>query len=137
MFREKKLQVWLTVWKNCLCTHDREIYVLAERHFDEAVSYFARRSSVELSLCGDDVIATVDSWLVRTDQFGTPFGDPCTSASTFAAFCQATVRCRFTQQEFRAEVQDVCGAEYDEAQISFRYSCLSGKDCILIKVCHW
>ena len=109
--------------------------MLAERTFNQAVDYADRANDVELTQCGADIIATVDSWLVHTDQFGMAFGDPCTSASTFAAFCQAIVRCRFTQQEFRAEVQDVCGAEYDEAQISFRYSCLSGKDCILIKVC--
>ena len=101
--------------------------MLAERTFNQAVDYADRAIDVELTQCGADIIATVDSWLMRTDQFGTPFGDRCTSASTFSELCQATVRCRFTQQAFRAEVQDVCGAEYDEAQISFRYSCLSGK----------
>ena len=66
------------------------------------------------------------SFLVQTDEFGRQVGDDCDSTSTFAAFCEATVRCRFTQAEYRDAVRDVCGAAYDQAQGTFVYNCLPG-----------
>ena len=82
--------------------------------------------SVELGRCDDDIILTVRSLLVQIDEFGGQFGDRCDTTSTFAELCEATVRCRFTQTEHRDAVRDVCGATYDQAQMTFVYSCLSG-----------
>ena len=87
---------------------------------------FAGATNVQLGLCGDDIILTVRSFLVQTDEFGGQFGDRCDTTSTFAAFCEATVRCRFTQTEYRAEIRHVCGAAYDQAQMIFAYNCLPG-----------
>ena len=83
--------------------------------------------SVELGRCDDDIILTVRSFLIQinTDD-GLQFGDPCDTTSTFAELCEATVRCRFTQTEYRDAVRDVCGATYDQAQMTFVYNCLPG-----------
>ena len=82
--------------------------------------------SVELGRCGDDSMLIVSSFVVQSDGFGGQLGDRCDTTPTFAEFCEATVRCRFTQTEFRAAVRDVCGADYDQGQIAFAYRCLPG-----------
>ena len=95
----------------------------------DIIAYAAPGNSahtVELGRCDDDSILTVRSFLVQTDEFGRQVGDDCDSTSTFAAFCEATVRCRFTQAEYRDAVRDVCGAAYDQAQGTFVYNCLPG-----------
>ena len=82
--------------------------------------------NVELDRCDDDSIRTVDAHLLPINDLGMPVGDDCDTTPTFAEFCEATVRCRFTQTEFRAAVRDVCDEAYDEARITFLYNCLSG-----------
>ena len=82
--------------------------------------------NIDLDRCDDDSILTVRAFLVQTDELGGQFGDRCDTTPTFAEFCDATVRCRFTQTEYRDAVRDVCGADYDQAQMTFVYSCLSG-----------
>ena len=86
-----------------------------------------RAYNVELIRCDDDIILTVRAAFDQTDRFGRPFGDECVTTSTFAEFCEATVRCRFTQAEFRAAIGDLCSADYDQARITFAYECLPGK----------
>ena len=81
--------------------------------------------NVELGRCDDGSILTVEAFLVQIDR-GRPVGGDCDTTSTFSEFCEATVRCRFTQTEFRAAVRDVCGAAYDEAQGTIFYNCLPG-----------
>ena len=82
--------------------------------------------SVQLNLCRDASIIIIQSFLVEIDRFGGDIGDRCYITSTFAEFCEATVRCRFTQTEFRAAVGDLCSDDYDQALLSFAYECLSG-----------
>ena len=82
--------------------------------------------NVELGRCDDDSILTVRAFLTQIDEFGGQFGDRCDTTPTFSEFCEATVRCSFTQTEFRAAVRDVCGADYDQAQMTFIYNCLPG-----------
>ena len=92
--------------------------------------------SVELGRCDDDIILTVRSFLIQinTDD-GLQFGDPCDTTPTFAEFCEATVRCRFTQTEFRAAVVDLCSEDYYQAQLHVFYNCWSGIHDLLQKLC--
>ena len=83
--------------------------------------------NVELDRCGDDSIRTVDAHLLPINDRGMPVGDDCDTTPTFAEFCEATVRCRFTQTEYRAAVRDAnCGADYDRARATLIYNCLPG-----------
>ena len=95
-----------------------------------AIDYAAPGQSgddVELIRCGDEIILPVSCFATQVDEFGDVYGDKCFITSTFAAFCEATVRCRFTQTEFRPAVVDICGSYYDRAKISFAYDCLPGR----------
>ena len=102
-------------------------WLVEQTHFDPIlyVSPDNPAHSVELVRCRDDSILTVEAFVQINDR-GRPVGDECDTTSTFAEFCEATVRCRFTQTEFRAAVRDVCDEAYDEARITFLYNCLSG-----------
>ena len=82
---------------------------------------------VELIRCGDEIILPVSSFAAQVDELENEFGDKCWFTSTFAEFCEATVRCRFTQTEFRPAVVDQCGSDYDRAKIAFAYDCLPGR----------
>ena len=102
-------------------TGQNEINVIAYAEPDDSAH------NVELGRCDDDSILTVRSFVVQIDpSTGLQSGEPCDCTSTFAEFCEATVRCQFTQTEHRDAVRDVCGADYDQAQMTFVYSCLSG-----------
>ena len=83
--------------------------------------------SVQLNRCRDASIFIIQSFLRQIDEFGGDIGDKCYITSTFSEFCEATVRCRFTQAEFRAAIGDLCSADYDQARITFAYECLPGK----------
>ena len=83
--------------------------------------------SVQLNRCRDASIIIIQSFLTKSDEFGGDIGDKCYIKSTFAEFCEASVRCRFTQTEYRAAVRDLCSADYDRARITFAYECLPGK----------
>ena len=63
---------------------------------------------------------------VQIDGRGKAVSDYCFITSAFAEFCEATVRCRFTQTEFRPAVVDICGSDYDRALMTFGYKCLPG-----------
>ena len=102
--------------------------LLAEQPHADSITYASpdnEANSVKLVRCGDDSILPKEAYLVQTTR-GRPVGDECDTTSTFSEFCEATVHCRFTQTEFRAAVRDVCGAEYDRAQMTFLYNCLPG-----------
>ena len=88
---------------------------------------------VELDRCDDDIILIYECFVVNVENFR-PVGDECLTTSTFASFCEATVLCRFTQTEFRPAVVDVCGSDYDQAQITFIYVCLPGKRSLTLRV---
>ena len=103
--------------------------LLAEQPHADSINYASPdnpASNVELVRCGDDSILAVEAFLVQIDRGGRPVGDECDTTPTFAAFCEATVHCRFTQTEYRDAVRDVCGADYDRAQATLIYNCLPG-----------
>ena len=81
---------------------------------------------VELIRCGDEIILPVHSFEAQVDNQGGYVGNYCLITSTFAAFCEATVGCRFTQTEFRSAVGDLCSSDFDQALITFAYDCLPG-----------
>ena len=95
----------------------------------DIIAYAAPGNSahtVELGRCDDDSILTDEAFLVQIDARLSQVGDECDITPTFAEFCEATVRCSFTQTEFRAAVGDLCSADYDQAQINVFYNCLPG-----------
>ena len=102
-------------------------WLVEQTHFDPIlyVSPDNPAHSVELVRCRDDSILTVEAF-VQINNRGRRVSDECDTTPTFAEFCEATVRCRFTQAEFRTAVRDVCDEAYDEARITFLYNCLSG-----------
>ena len=98
-----------------------------------SLSYAAPGSAddtADLTGCSDYsgyIILPTNASLIQTDGFGRPFGDECGITSTFAEFCEAIVRCRFTQTEFRAAAVDLCSADYDQGLLIFNYMCFPGK----------
>ena len=93
------------------------------------VNYGAPGSShddVELGSCFDEIILPVSCFKAQQDNVGNYLGNYCFIISTFAAFCEATVGCRFTQTEFRAAVGDLCSSDFDRALMTFAYDCLPG-----------
>ena len=108
--------------------------MLAEQNRSYPVTYHvnyvapgAASHNVELTRCGDYVIFPTSSFLIQTDDPGFQTGDPCEITPTFDEFCEATVRCRFTQTEYRDAVRDVCSADYDQGQLLFNFICFPGK----------
>ena len=91
--------------------------------------------NVVLDRCDDDSIRTVDAHLLPINDLGMPVGDDCDTTPTFAEFCEATVRCRFTQTEFRAAVVDLCSEDSYQAQLHVFYNCWSGIHDLLQKLC--
>ena len=81
---------------------------------------------VELRECGDEIILPVSCFEAQIDNVGNYVGNFCFITSTFAAFCEATVGCRFNQTEFRSAVGDLCTSDFDQAVITFAYDCLPG-----------
>ena len=107
---------------------DCDLLYLGQNEFDKIIyaAPGATAHNVELGRCDDDSILTDEAFLVQIDARLSQVGDECDITSTFAEFCEATVRCSFTQTEFRAAVGDLCSADYDQAQINVFYNCLPG-----------
>ena len=107
---------------------DCGLLYLGQNEFDKIIyaAPGATAHNVELGRCDDDSILTDEAFLVQIDARLSQVGDECDITPTFSEFCEATVRCSFTQTEFRAAVGDLCSADYDQAQINVFYNCLPG-----------
>ena len=72
-------------------------------------------------------ILPVSAFLAQIDKHGRQTGEECDVTSVFRDVCEAKVRCRFTQAEYRDRARDVCQDDsYNESQLIFMYSCLPG-----------
>ena len=93
--------------------------------------YFAGPKNVSLAICGPDVIQPVVSFLTKTTDFWRQHipGEECDVTPQFDRFCEATVRCQFTQTEFRTAAREMCAEDFNESQIIFAYTCLPRKSC--------
>ena len=103
------------------------------RPFAQTINSDATDRSVELTRCDDDIILPAGSTLFNIGEDGLPVpGSPrCDATPLFMEFCDATVRCTFSQDDFR---QDATGSECDTNtdSISFSYRCFAGEYNMII-----
>ena len=103
--------------------------IIAEvRPFVQTINSDATDRSVELTRCDNDTILPAVSTLFEIGEDGLPvFGSPrCDVTPLFVEYCDATVRCTFSQDDFRLDIP-ATACNKNNFSIAFSYRCVAGE----------